>query len=113
MSPGPALVMNTTGERTEGLFLTSSFPWIGLQISTLPLQFWKEPIQQAHSVRGEEAEVSWAGGASCINSDVVSDRATQRWVLRRLTGFHSSGLLEEKRRLIVQVITAGGLLQAC
>lgn len=63
MSPGPALVMNTTGERTEGLFLTSSFPWIGLQISTLPLQVRIEPIQQAYRVGGEEVGEVVGGGA--------------------------------------------------
>lgn len=45
MSLGPALVMNTIGESTEGWFLTSSFPRIGLQISRLPVQLWNGPVQ--------------------------------------------------------------------
>lgn len=45
MSLGPALVMNTIGESTEGLFLTSSFPWIRLQICRLPVQLWNWSIQ--------------------------------------------------------------------
>ncbi len=64
-------------------------PRIRLQISTLPVQLWNEPIQLT------ERRYACRRGASCVISDGVSDRATQRWVLKTPTRYHLLNLLEE------------------
>lgn len=69
MSLGPTLVMNTIGESTEGLFLTSSSPpptpRIGLQISRLPVQLGNKPTRLTEGrYIGEQAR------ASCVLSQM-------------------------------------------